>query len=224
MNSKKKSHRKSLPTWQLILIFVPLLFILATLLRYDHIKMSDLRKAVLEADASGDSEQINLTINQLRDFVSHNIVISIGERNGAYSLTLGSGPFYLEQSYLRDAELALKEAESKLSSDDNPYGNIYTAASDVCRPIAISHGWSWNSPGYVDCMTSEIESHPSSSNLVDTLIAAVPDTEVYRREFISPIWAPTFSGFALLASVILLVVIFTRFIIWLLLRLSLLFL
>jgi len=110
-------------------------------------------------------------------------------------LSFGTGPFYLEHSYHLAADAALSEAETKLTKDDNnPYGNIYILASDVCKPLAAANGWIWSSPGYINCMTTEIQKYPSSSELVDTLVADIPSTELYRREFSSPLWAPSFSG------------------------------
>ena len=47
---KKRGRFKfKIKTWQLILVLVPLLFLDATLLRLDHIKMTELRDAVLAA-------------------------------------------------------------------------------------------------------------------------------------------------------------------------------
>ncbi len=51
-NDIKKTLRKlkQVKTWQLLLILVPLLFIEATLLRFDHVKMTVIKKEVLAAD------------------------------------------------------------------------------------------------------------------------------------------------------------------------------
>ena len=47
----KKGYRKFIPhfeLWQLILILIPLLFITASSLRYDHARMEEIKKSVLE--------------------------------------------------------------------------------------------------------------------------------------------------------------------------------
>ena len=51
---KKRGRMKfhQIKTWQLLVVLVPLLFVDATLLRMDHIRMTELRDAVLAADAS----------------------------------------------------------------------------------------------------------------------------------------------------------------------------
>lgn len=221
---KKRGRFKfKLKTWQLVLILIPLLFLDATLLRMDHIRMTELRDAVLAADEAENDEEIMRTLEELKDFVFSNIVINVVEENGVQKITFGTGPFYLEHQYLRAANKALEEAKAKLSSDNNPNGNIYALASEVCSPIAAQNGWAWNDSRFIDCMMTEIGKYPSANEIQDTIIANLPSTELYRKNYASPIFAPTLTGFMLLLTIILIVVIFIRVIIWVVLRLSLLF-
>ena len=225
MGGKFKLYLKKikLHTWQLILILIPLLFLAATFLRLDHIKMTELRTVVLDADAAGDEEKLSNSLSELANFTRKNIVINIIDNNGDQKITFGTGPFYLEQSYLRAADRAISETEAQIADSTNPNGNIFAAAMNICKPQAIANGWAWNSQPYLDCMTSEINKYPASENLTDQLSANIPSTELYRKEFSSPIWAPSLSGFTILLCLILIVVIFIRFIIWAVIRLSLLF-
>ena len=220
---KKRGRKIKIKTWQLLVALIPLLFIDATLLRINHIKMTELRDAVLAADAAENDEELSRTLEELRSFAFSNIVINVVDDNGEKIVKFGTGPFYLEHTYLRDAEAALKEAEQKLSGDSNPNGNIYALASSVCQPQAIQNGWAWNDPQYINCMMTEINKYPSASELQDQIVANLPSTELYRREFVSPLWAPSLTGFLLLLTAVIIVVIFIRFIIWIILRLSLLF-
>ena len=217
---------KNIKTWQLILILLPLLFVAATLLRFDHLKMMDLRAAVLSADEANDDEDIATSLQKLKDFTDTHIVVNIVEKNGRQDLTFGTGPFYLENLYIRTATAAIAEAEKKLeeTGDTNPNGNIFAKAMSVCKPQAIANGWAWNSPGYLNCMTGEINKYPASDNITDTLTADVPPTGLYRYDYASPLWSPTAAGFVILLCIILTVVIFIRIIIWLILRILLLFL
>jgi hypothetical protein len=196
--------------------------------------MTELRDAVLAADArigeAEDEEQAEQaeselaeSLTQLKEFVFHNVVINIVEENGDQRVTFGTGPFYLEHQYLRAAHKALEEAEVKLSGDGNPYGNIYGAAGEVCRAEAINNGWNWDSPGFINCMMSEIAKYPSANEIQDTVIAALPSTELYRRNYASPVWAPTLTGFLLILIIIILIIIIVRIIIWIVLRLALIF-
>ncbi|MBR3138687.1 hypothetical protein IKG38_01590 [Candidatus Saccharibacteria bacterium] len=222
----KKRGRIKIPkikTWQLLVILVPLLFVDATLLRLDHIRMTELRDAVLTADANEDDEAIKQSLEELKKFVFSNMVINVVDDNGEKKITFGTGPFYLEHQYIRAANAALKEAEKQIASDSNPNGNIYGLASETCRAQAISNGWTWDNPNYINCMVSEIQKYPAADEIQDKIIASLPSTELYRHNYASPIWAPTLAGFLALITVIIIVVIFIRFFIWLFLRLSLLF-
>lgn len=221
---KKRGRFKfKLKTWQLLLILIPFLFLDATLLRLDHIKMTELRDAVLAADEAEDDEEISRTLEELKNFVFSNIVINIVEDNGTQKISFGTGPFYLEHQYIRAANAALKEAEARLSSDDNPNGNVYALASNVCSPMAAAYGWTWNDSRFINCMLTEINKYPAADEIQDKIIASLPSTELYRKNYASPVWAPTLTGIMILITVIIIVVIFIRAIIWIILRLSLLF-
>jgi len=223
MKKRGRLKFRKIKTWQLLLVLIPLLFVDATLLRIDHVRMSELRSAVLSADEAENDEEIQKTLTDLKNFVFSNIVVNVIDDNGEQKLSFGTGPFYLEHQYIRSANAALAEAEARLSDDTNPNGNIYAMASAVCQPQAIANGWSWNDANFINCMVSEINKYPSADELQDRIIAALPSTELYRREYTSPIWAPTWSGFAILITLVIIVVILYRMIVWIILRLSLLF-
>ena len=222
--SPKPEKTHALLNWYLILIFIVMAFISATMLRVDHIRMVDLLDTVLAADEVGNTAKTDEALTNLRDFVFSHIIINIIEENGNYHWTLGTGVFYLEQQYLRDADKAITEAEKSLENNDtNENGNIYALAMEVCKPLAIANRWRWNSRGYIDCMTSEIEKYPASDNIQDQIMANVPSTELYRREYTSPIWAPCLTGAIILITLVLALIIIIRFLIWLVLQITILF-
>ena len=210
-----------LKTWQYILILIPLLFVLATCLRFDHLRMAALRDEVLAADEEGDDEKIAAAMQELKNFTFHHTVINIVEKNGVQRITFGTGPFYLEQSYIRDATAALEEAENNLGSDDNPNGNVFAAAMAVCKPQAIKNGWAWNSEGYLSCMTGEINKYPEAEQL--TTEAKLPSTALYRYDFSSPLWAPSLSGLVMILTGVVILIIFIRVLIWCTLKIALIF-
>ena len=222
---KKRGRIKfhKVKTWQLILILIPLLFLDATFLRLDHIRMAELRSAVMEADEAENDEEVSRGLEELQRFVTTNIVVNVIDDNGEQRVGFGTGPFYLEHQYIRAANTALAEAEQRLASDENPNGNVYAMASETCKAQAIANGWTWDNPNYINCMVTEIQKYPAASEIHDEIKASLPSTELYRREFVSPVWAPTVAGFFILITLVIIVVIFSRGVIWVILRLSLLF-
>lgn len=210
-------------TWILLLILVPLLFIDATLLRNDHIKMTELRDAVMAADEANDDAAIAENLVKLKEFVFSNIVVNVVDENGEQKVMFGTGPFYLEHQYLRSAQAALAAAEAELSSDANPNGNIYGMAGETCRALALANGWTWDNVNFINCMMTEINKYPSAAEIQDTIVAALPSTELFRHNYASPVWAPSLAGFMILITLIICVIIIIRFLIWIVLRLSLLF-
>lgn len=244
---RKKEHQeqkrrffqllKRIKTWQLCLALIPLFFLSATFLRFDHLRMNDLKSKVLEADQgkTADGKEItsqeeidnNLrhTLIELKKYTDTHIVVNFIEKNGQSTLTFGTGPFYLENQYNRKATAALAEAENKLreTGDNNPNGNVFAKAMEVCKPQAIANGWAWNSPGYLNCMTGVINSYPSTDQVTTTLTANIPPTSLYRYDFSSPVWAPDLAGFSLLICLILIILILCRLFVFLVLRIALIF-
>ena len=210
-------------TWQLLLVLVPLLFLDATLLRLDHIRMTELRDAVLAADEAENDEEISRTLEELKDFVFSNIVINVIDDNGEQKVIFGTGPFYLEHQYIRKANEALKEAEKTLASDSNPNGNIYGMASAVCQPQAIANGWTWNDANFINCMMTEINKYPAADNIQDQIIASLPSTELFRKNYASPLWAPSLTGIFILITLIVVIIIIIRGLIWIIIRLAVIF-
>ena len=222
---KKRGRVKlhKIKTWQLWVILLLLLFVDATLMRIDHIRMTELRDAVIAADETeATDEEIATKLTELKEFVFNNMVINVVDDNGAQRVTFGTGPFYLEHQYNRDAKAALEEAERNLATDSNPNGNIYAAASEVCKAAALANGWSWDNENYINCMLSEIQKYPAAAEIQDRIVASLPSTGLYRHNYASPVWAPTLTGFFVLITLVVIVVIFIRGLVWIILRLSLL--
>ena len=215
-------------------MLVPLLFIDATLLRMDHIRMTELRDGVIEVDGkitdettdeemAGIIEELGDALAELKEFVFSHIVINETEENGIKRIFFGTGDIPLKNQYRWSALKAWHEAEEMMADDSNPYGNIYGLAGEYCRPLAIANGWTWSSQEYIDCMTGEIAKYPASENLVDEITASLPSPDLYYRNYASPVWAPTLTGWVLLLTLIIIVVILIRAVWWVILRLSLLF-
>lgn len=215
---------KSVRTWQLVIILIPLLFFTATLLRFDHLRMVELRQAVIAADEKGNQEEITQTLIDLKEFVDSHTVVNVVEENGVQSIIFGTGTFYLESQYIRDATAALEAAANNSEVDDsNPNGNIYAAVAAICQPQAIANGWQWSDQPYLDCWMNELSKYPESDIQDNQITADIPPTSLYRRSYASPIFSLTPAGIAIIACIVLTVVIIIRLIIWVALKISLLF-
>lgn len=220
----KRKWRIKIKTWILVVMLVPLLFVDATLLRNNHVRMTELRDAVLAADAAENDEELAEALTNLKEFVFHDVVVNVVEENGVQRVSFGTGPFYLEHQYLRAANAALEKAEGELTSDENPNGNIYGMAGETCRALALANGWTWDNANFINCMVTEIQKYPAADEIQDQIIAKLPSTELYRKNYASPVWAPTLTGWLILITLVIIVVIFIRILVWVVLRLSLLFL
>lgn len=184
----KKSIRRlqRVKTWQLLIVLILMSFIAATFLRLNNIGMADRREAVLAADKTGDLEVIQSRLFDL-------------QRYTAEHMNAGTGPFYLEQQYRRDAQKAVDVA----STIDNPNGNINAKAEAVCRPQFTV----WSS-AYVQCFTDELTKYPPSPDPAQNV--HLPSTDLYRHNFFSPLWSPDFAGWSVLVCIVIIIMIAAR--------------
>ena len=218
--NKRKLKQTHLKIWQLILILIPLMFIAATLLRYDHLEMMRLKEAVATADKEGDDAETVKKIEELKTFTFSHIVVNVVEKNGVSKITFGTGPIYLEEQYQRKVAALIAEAEATVDDYSNPNGNVFAEAMAVCKPQAIENGWAWDSNEYIGCMTAEINNHPTTDVIDDAIAVKIPSAGLYRYDFISPVWAPCASGWTIIVCLIVIVVIFMRFIRWVAIRIA----
>lgn len=212
-----------LPTWLLLLLLLPLLFLTASGLRFDFRKMERLRLAVQNADQNNDPASLQSSLQDLKTFALTHTVINITEYNGRTIFSLGTGPLYLENQYTRVATAELEKAKNRLSTaSSSGQINIYAEASKVCQPQAIQNGWTWNSKPYIDCMMGELAKHPSSPEINDLFQALLPSANLYRINYTSPLWAPTPVGFLTLVVLLIMIVLIWRTIFWFILQITLL--
>lgn len=223
--SKKKKSKKTLlkifhvNTWKLLLVLILLVFLSATLLRFDHIKMTELREAVLTADEREEKDKILSSLNELRNFTLKHIIFNILEDNGQQHIIFGTGPFYLEHLYIHDAKEAIAKQQAEIekqgTTSQNPNGNIYAKVAKICDGKARIYGWPYYDSRYLSCYTTELAKYPSSESLITDLEAILPLTESYRFDYSSPIWYPCASGITIAAAIIIALWIVIRIICWL---------
>ena len=208
--------------WKIALILILLGFLAATFLRFDHIKMTELRDAVMAADEANDDEKIASALNELRNFTLKHIIFNTVESNGERVVTFGTGPFYLENQYLRKANAAIAKAKEEIDKNSsNANGNIYKKVADICDARSRANGWGFNAQ-YVKCYQDELAKYPTVQTMDAYGAAVLPPTELFRHEFSSPIWYPCGSGICILICIILAIIWLIRIIYWLLLRIAVL--
>lgn len=221
---KRALHKaRQIKTWQLIIILLLTCFIEATLLRFNHLHMTELKSAVAAADESGDEAAINEALENLKEYTNSHTIINVVEKNGESKVTFGTGPVYLEHQYVRKASEALAAAEANAATDENPNGNVFAKAMGVCRPLALANGWVSESPEYINCFMEEIAKYPTSDSIATTQTAALPSTGLFRYDFASPVWTFSLTGILFIVCIILFIIVFLRVFIWVMLRLALLF-
>ena len=199
-------------TWQLFILLILAAFGTATLLRLDNIEMYRLRDEVMIADEEGPNERIQEAVNNLRAFVLNHTVIAVVEENGQQNLVFGTGPFYLENQYIRTAHREIERAREKLEAQQAESGgnDVYEQAAAYCDALAKRQGWrSWSKP-HIDCMLTELAKHPEMEAIQDLTTAMIPPTALYFHRYVSPVWAPTAAGWVMLSAIIILIVIVFR--------------
>ncbi len=203
-------------TWKIVLVLILLCFVAATLLRIDHIRMSGLKQAVMDADAQNDDEAIAEALFRLQSFTRTHIIFNYFDENGEQKIIFGTGAFYLENQYNRKANEALKIAQDKISQQSgnmNEY-NVHKKVAEICDAQAIRYGWRYPNINYINCFVNELAKYPEADQLTVAASANLPSTDLFRYDYASPMWYPCASGLVVLVCVILFIVVLVRFIIW----------
>lgn len=181
-------------TWQLILILVLMLFVTATFLRINNIGMIQRRDAVVSADEQGDTDVLQ---NRLYDL----------QRYAAARMNADTGVIYLQESYNRAADKAKKDAEKDTKGGTNIYKKI---EDEVCGPRARANGWRWPDARYIACQRAELAKYPASQQ--GSGAVTLPNKELFRHSFVSPMWSPDFAGFFVIICLLITLVIVARLI------------
>lgn len=176
-------------TWQLVILLILASFVAATFLRLNNIGMVERRAAVLSSDDAGDKQA---TVNRLYDLQRY--------VSAHMNTDMGDG-VYLETSYKRDTQAAYDNA----AAANNPNGNIYKKAQDVCAPQFSRYSYA-----YLQCTTGELAKYPAASDLLDSV--KLPRADSYRHVFASPLWSPDFAGWSVLVCLALAAMIAVRLI------------
>lgn len=174
-------------TWQLVILLIFAIFVTLTFLRLNNIGMVERRSAVTSADEAGNPDAVISRLYDLQRYVSSHM-----------NTDMGKG-IYLQASYKRDVQKAYNVA----SADENPNGNIYKKAQEVCAPRFTL--WS---PAYVQCTFGELSKYPAADDLAGAV--KLPPADMYLHVFASPLWTPDFAGWSLVVCIVIALVIIAR--------------
>jgi len=185
-------------TWQLVILLILAVVVSATFLRLNNIGMIERRNAVTAADEAGDDTNTISRLYDLQRYVTAHM-----------NTDMGKG-VYLAAGYKR----AVQTAYNNASAETNPNGNIYKKAQDVCAPKFTR--WS---EAYVQCTTSELAKYPAAANLEAAVNLPLADS--YLHVYVSPLWSPDFAGWSVLVCIALTIIIISRLISLIVLRIIL---
>lgn len=183
---------KQIKTWQLAVLFVMVGFVAATFLRLNNVGMIERRDAVLSADKSGDTADLERRLYDLQRYASQH-------------MNADPGRVALENTYRRDNEKAKQDQAAKLNSTNN---DVYQKAEAVCEPLARQNNWRWPDLRYANCLSDELNKYPEGkvlSNVFQPL-----STAPYYHAYLSPAWSPDFAGWSLLVTLVIGLVILFR--------------
>lgn len=149
--------------------------------------MIERRTAVLQADKTGDATSLQSVLFDLQRYSSSH-------------MNAASGTIYLSHSYQRDSQKALNDAKN---SSSVAVKDVLDKADAVCK---AQYAGNWMA--YVQCNAAEQAKYSGTNSLQTNVI--LPDANLYKQEFISPIWSPDFAGWSVLVCAIITGVIILR--------------
>lgn len=203
-SSRRRLHHRlkslqRLKVWQLLIIAVILSFLAATALRLNNLGMIERRDAVYAADERGNQAEIKKALTDLQRYVSAHM-----------NTDLGKG-VYLQKSYERARDAAL----ANVTATSNPQAAVYQQASIDCRSRFVGGVASFRND-YVQCVVERVAAMNQSADPLSSL--SLPKADLYRYDFVSPLWSPDLAGLLTLLLAVVVLVIIGRIVLSLLYR------
>lgn len=183
--------------WQLIVMIVLVGLLMATLLRMNNVRMIERKEAVIAADKSGDVDALQNRLYDLQEYVFKHMNASTGQ-------------IFLETAYRNKIDQLINQAKN---ATPNPAGqNAYKIAAEVCDKKFRGY-----SQAYAECFLAEVDKHKTSIDQVREV--AMPNPNLYIKNFQSPGWSPDLAGWVVLIWLGLVFYLGLRVIFWLSLNL-----
>ncbi len=186
---------RAVKVWQLLILLAILIGAAAYLLRQNNLEMVSLRDAVKVADE--ESGDVKLALTNLQHYVTAHMNTSLGDG------------IALQGSYKR----AYDAAAQKALSAANPSSQIYEQVELQCRPVfKRTHSF----PAYTQCAREKLSTlAPGQDSLTNF---APPSADLFKFNYVSPLWSPDLAGFTVLTAVFVGVLLVARIVGYLVLR------
>ena len=186
---------KRLRLWQLVLLFVMMVFVSVNLLRQNNLGMIQRRNALQMADEQGGD--VASALAELHRYVGSHMNTSLGDRG-----------IYLEHTY----QQAYDRAVQATIQSNSPSAQAYQQADHECQSV-FSRTASFSA--YVQCVTDKVSALGGGQDPLAAVKA--PPVDLFRINYVSPTWSPDAAGISILVTGLLLLLIIVRvFLVWLL--------
>lgn len=157
-------------------------------MRQNNLTALRLRDAVIEADKN--NSDVETPLRELREYTYSHMNANLATGTGVQQ------PIQLKYRYDR-----LVEAEKARVESAN--GNIYTAAQAECEKQFPAGQVGASGSGRITC----IEQYVSANGVAEN---SIPE-DLYKFDFIAPVWSPDIAGFSLLIAVACFLLFVVRF-------------
>ena len=192
---------EALKIWQLVILLIMSLFVIATALRLNNVEMIKRREAVISADKELNLEKAIERLKELRDFTSKHMNTSTTVQ--------------LEKIYLDETEKIKQQMNEQASKN---YGVEITAkARAVCDPRFQSIGYGVQ---YSQCFADELAKYNRDNAKIDDKIK-FPEASLYINRFSSPFWTPDLMGWTVVVAILIIILIIFKIITVLILKIIL---
>lgn len=194
MADKKKLHHwlrilRHVRVWHLVVLFLIAGGVSIEHLRENNLGMIERRNLVKQADEQQGDVQAALV--ELQRYVSSHMNTDMGDKG-----------IYLEKTYQRAYDRAVQEG----LQDDSATRSLYDAADAACH---ATFNRTQSFPAYTQCVAEKLAGQTANDPLSN---ARIPSVDLYRYNFVSPVWSLDAAGIWLAITVVLGVMLVLRII------------
>ena len=194
-NLKRDIRRiEKVKTWQLLILLILFGFLSATFLRLNNVGLTQIKRAVEQADKNGDENGTKNRLLELQQYAANHMQADSSQANPVV---------FLQGQYQREKEKRVKQAmESGKNSDEA----INVKVDKICKPQFYGY-----SQAYADCVAREYAKFAPGQNPVTEI--EMPDVSEYRHSFTSPMISFDFAGASVIATLFIAFIIILRLVI-----------